>query len=113
MEICSGILTSLITLTVSFFSSEAVSFLFSFNLALFTDAKLLCLISISSTFIALETVSLKSLRADCGPSFNLVLLETFSSFFLIKFLVACCSTNFLTIFCFGASARASGVVVYA
>tara|TARA_B110000261_G_scaffold162662_1_gene206760 strand:+ start:434 stop:793 length:360 start_codon:yes stop_codon:yes gene_type:complete len=57
------------------------------------------LISISSTFIALETVSLKSLLADKGSSFNFVFEAPFSSF-LTKFFVACCSTNFLTTFFF-------------
>ena len=36
-------------------------FFFSLSLALFTDAKLLCLISNSSTFIAREIVNLNSL----------------------------------------------------
>jgi len=57
------------------------------------------LISISSTFIALEIVSLKSLLAERGSSFNFVFEGPFSSF-LTKFLVACCSTNFLTTFFF-------------
>jgi hypothetical protein len=68
--------------------------LFSFNLALFTEAKLLCLISISSTFKALDTVNLKSLLSTGPLSFNLLFPVGLSSFF-IKALVACCSTNFL------------------
>ena len=95
MVIVSGIFTSLITFTVSFFSSGLSTF-FSFSLARLTDAKLLCFISTSSTFIARETVSLNSRLDDKGSfNFNLV-LEGFFSSFLIKFFVACCSTNFLT-----------------
>jgi|TARA_B100001057_G_scaffold351947_1_gene353454 hypothetical protein len=94
--ICSGIFTSLITFLNSRLSSPS-GFFFSFNLALFTDARLLCLISISSTFNALETVSLKS-RLSTGPlSFNLLLPAGLLSF-LIKFFVACCSINFLAKF---------------
>ena len=57
MLICSGIFTSLITFLNSFFSPSSGLFFFSFNLALLTEAKLLCLISISSTFKALEIVN--------------------------------------------------------
>jgi len=46
--------------------------------------------------MALETVSLKSRFKDCGSSFNFVLEGVFESF-LIKFFVACCSINFLTV----------------
>ena len=64
-----------------------------------TDAKLLCFISISSTFKARDTVSLKS-RLSTGP-FSLSLLLPAGLFsFLIKSLVACCSTNFLAKFFF-------------
>ena len=70
---------------------------FSFSLALFTEARTLCLISISSTFNALETVNLKS-RLSTGPlSFSLLLPAGLLSF-LIKSLVACCSINFLAKF---------------
>ena len=44
-------------------------------------------------------MSLKSLLADRGSSFNFVFEGPFSSF-LTKFFVACCSTNFLTTFFF-------------
>jgi hypothetical protein len=71
----------------------------SFNLALFTEARLLCLISISSTFKALETVNFKSLLSIGPLSFNLFFPVGLSSFF-IKALVACCSTNFLAKFFF-------------
>ena len=71
MVICSGIFTSRKTFLNSFFSPSGV-FFFSFNLALLTEAKLLCLISISSTFKALETVSLKSFLST--GLFNLSLL---------------------------------------
>ena len=82
----------------SFFSSPS-GFFFSFNLARFTDAKLLCFISISSTFKALETVNLKS-RLSTGPlSFNLLLPAGLLSF-TIKSFVACCSINFLAKFFF-------------
>jgi hypothetical protein len=64
-----------------------------------TEAKLLCLISISSTFKALETVSLKSLLSMGVLSFSLLLPVGLSSFFM-KALVACCSTNFLAKFFF-------------
>ena len=98
MVTCSGIFTSLITFLNSFFSSPSGFFL-SFNLALLTDAKLLCLISISSTFKALETVNLKS-RLSTGPfNFNLLFPAGLLSF-LIKSLVACCSINFLVKFFF-------------
>jgi len=91
--ICSGIFTSLITFLNSFFSSPS-GFFFSLSLARFTDAKLLCLISISSTFKALETVNLKS-RLSIGPlSFSLLLPAGLLSFFINSF-VACCSINFL------------------
>ena len=94
--ICEGILTSLITFLNSRLSSPS-GFFFSFNLALFTEARLLCLISISSTFNALETVNLKS-RLSTGPlSFSLLLPAGLLSF-LIKSLVACCSINFLAKF---------------
>ena len=64
-----------------------------------TDARLLCLISISSTLRALETVNLKS-RLSIGPlSFNLLFPAGLLSF-LIKSLVANCSTNFLANFFF-------------
>ena len=96
--ICSGTLTSLITFLNSFLSSPS-GFFFSLSLARFTDAKLLCLISISSTFSALETVNLKS-RLSTGPlSFNLLFPAGLLSF-LIKSLVACCSINFLAKFFF-------------
>ena len=96
--ICSGILTSLITFLNSFFSSPS-GFFFSFNLARFTEAKLLCLISISSTFNALDTVNLKS-RLSTGPlSLSLLLPAGLLSFF-IKSFVACCSMNFLAKFFF-------------
>ena len=82
----------------SFFSSPSGLF-FSLSLARLTDARLLCLISISSTFKALETVNLKS-RLSTGPlSFNLLLPAGLLSF-LIKSLVACCSTNLLVILFF-------------
>jgi hypothetical protein len=88
--------------------SSPSGFLFSFNLALFTDAKLLCLISISSTFKALATVNLKS-RLSTGPfSFNLLLPAGLLSF-LIKSLVACCSINFLAKFFFLISVLGLGV----
>ena len=83
----------------SFFSSLSGLFFFSFSLALLTDAKLLCLISISSTFKALETVNLKS-RLSTGPlSLSLLFPAGLLSFF-IKSLVACCSINFLAKFFF-------------
>ena len=99
MVICSGIFTSLITFLNSFFSSFSGLFFFSFNLALLTEARLLCLISISSTFKALETVSLKSLLSIGFFNFNLLFPVGFSVFF-IKALVACCSTNLLAKFFF-------------
>ena len=96
--ICSGIFTSLITFLNSFFSAPS-GFFFSLSLARLTDARLLCLISISSTLRALETVNLKS-RLSTGPlSFNLLLPAGLSSF-LINSLVACCSTNFRAKFFF-------------
>jgi len=99
MVICSGIFTSLITFLNSFFSSPSGLFFFSFNLALLTEAKLLCLISISSTFKALATVNLKSLLST--GLFNLSLLFPVGLFsFLIKSFVACCSINFLAKFFF-------------
>ena len=98
MVICSGIFTSFITFLNSFFSSPS-GFFFSFSLARLTEAKLLCFFSISSTFKARETVSLKS-RLSIGPlSFNLLLPAGLLSF-LIKSFVACCSTNFLAKFFF-------------
>ena len=97
--ICSGIFTSLITFLNSFFSSLSGLFFFSFNRALLTDAKLLCLISISSTFKALETVSLKSLLSIGVFNFNLLFPAGLFSF-LIKSLVACCSINFRVKFFF-------------
>ena len=99
MVICSGILTFRKTFLNSFFSSLPGLFFLSFNLARLTEAKLLCLISISSTFNALETVNLKSLLSTGPLSFNLLFPEGLSSFF-IKDLVACCSTNFLAKFFF-------------
>ena len=79
-----------------------MGFFLSLSLARLTDAKLLCFISISSTFNALETVSLKS-RLSTGPfNFNLLLPAGLLSFF-IKSLVACCSINFLAKFFFLAS----------
>jgi hypothetical protein len=96
--ICSGIFTSLKTFLNSFFSPSGFIF-FSFNLALFTEARLLCLISISSTFKALETVNLKSLLSIGPLSFSLLFPVGLSSFF-IKAFVACCSTNFLAKFFF-------------
>ena len=99
MLICSGIFTSLITFLNSFFSSLSGLFFFSFNLALLTEAKLLCLISISSTFKALETVSLKSFLST--GLFNLSLLLPVGLLsFLIKSFLACCSINFLAKFFF-------------
>ena len=95
--ICSGIFTSFITFLYSFFSSDSGPFFFSFSLALLTAAKLLCLISISSTLSALETVNLKSLLSIGVLSFNLLFPVGFSSFFINAF-VACCSTNFLVNF---------------
>jgi len=71
----------------------------SLSLARFTEAKLLCLISISSTLSALETVNLKSLLSTGPLSFNLLLPAGLLSFF-IKSLVACCSINFLAKFFF-------------
>ena len=96
--ICSGTLTSLITFLNSFLSSPS-GFFFSLSLARFTDAKLLCLISISSTFSALETVNLKSLLSTGLLSFNLLLPKGLLSFFMKSF-VACCSINFLVKFFF-------------
>tara|TARA_Y100000816_G_C25845255_1_gene441633 strand:- start:193 stop:468 length:276 start_codon:yes stop_codon:yes gene_type:complete len=75
-------------------------FFFSLSLALFTEAKLLCLISISSTFKARETVNLKSLLSIGPLSFNLLLPVGLSSFFLMNAFVACCSINFLAKFLF-------------
>ena len=72
MVICSGIFTSRKTFLNSFFSPSRIFFL-SFNLALLTEARLLCLISISSTFRALETVSLKSLLSIGLLSLSLLL----------------------------------------
>ena len=66
-----------------------------------TDAKLLCLISISSTFRALETVSLKSLLSTGPLSLSLLLPAGLLSF-LINSLVACCSTNLRVKFFLGA-----------
>ena len=94
MVICSGIFTSFITFLYSFLSSASGIFFFSLSLALLTAAKLLCLISISSTFRALETVNLKSLLSMGVLSFNLLFPVGLSSFFMNAF-VACCSTNFL------------------
>ena len=98
MVICSGIFTSRKTFLNSFFSPSGV-FFFSFNLALLTEARLRCLISISSTFKALETVSLKSLLSTGPFNFSLLFPVGLSSFF-IKALVACCSINFLAKFFF-------------
>ena len=98
MVICSGTFTSRKTFLNSFFSPSGL-FFFSFNLALLTEAKLLCLISISSTFNALETVSLKSLLS-IGPLSLSLLFPVGLSSFLINALVACCSTNFLAKFFF-------------
>ena len=81
---------------------------FSFNLALLTEARLLCLISISSTFNALETVSLKSCLSTGPLSFNLLFPAGLLSF-LIKSLVACCSINFLAKFFFLISVLGLGV----
>ena len=102
--ICSGILTSLITFLNSFFSSPS-GFFFSFSLARFTDAKLLCLISISSTFKALETVSLKS-RLSTGPFSLSLLFPAGLLSFLINSFVACCSINFRAKFFFFMSGSA-------
>ena len=99
IEICSDIFTSLTTFLNSFFSSKLLIFFLSFSRALFTEAKLLCLISISSTFKALETVNLKSLLSTGPFNFNLLFPAGFSSF-LIKAFVACCSINFLANFLF-------------
>ena len=81
----------LITFLNSFFSSPS-GFFYLLNAHVCT----LCFISISSTLRALETVNLKS-RLSIGPfNFNLLLPAGLLSFlFLIKSLVACCSTNFL------------------
>ena len=98
MVICSGIFTSLKTFLDSFLSSPS-GFFFSFSLARFTEAKLLCFISISSTFKALETVNLKSRLSTGALSFNLLFPAGLLSF-LIKSLVACCSMNFLAKFFF-------------
>ena len=65
---------------------------FSLSLARFTDARLLCFISISSTFKALETVNLKS-RLSTGPLSLSLLFPAGLLSFLIKSLVACCSIN--------------------
>ena len=84
---------SFITVLHSFFSSPSGLF-FSLSLARVTDARLLGLISISSTFRALETVSLKS-RLSTGPlSFNLLFPAGLLSF-LLKSLLAFCSLIFL------------------
>ena len=99
--ICSGIFTSLIIFLNSFFSSLSGFFLF-FNLARLTEARLLCLISISSTFKALETVNLKSCLSTGPLSFNLLFPAGLVSFF-IKSLVAFCSINFLVKFFFFSS----------
>ena len=104
--ICSGIFTSLITFLNSFFSSPS-GFFFSLSLARLTEAKLLCLISISSTLSALETVNLKSLLSTGPLSFSLLLPAGLLSFF-IKSLVACCSINFLAKFFFFTSAVVFG-----
>ena len=98
--ICFGIFTSLITFLNSFFiSSPGFRFFFSFNLALFTDAKLRCLISNSSTSIALDIVSLCSLLE--GKALSKFFSLVFSFFFWagwINLFVACCSANFLAKF---------------
>ena len=82
MVILFGIFTSLITFLNSFLISSFFNF-FSFCLALFTEAKLLCLISNSSTFIALEIVSLDSLFVSkflfFSPALDFVLKESFVS----------------------------------
>ena len=83
----------------SFFSSDSGLFFFSLSLALLTEARLLCLISISSTLSALETVNLKSLLSIGVLSFSLLFPVGFSSFFMKAF-VACCSINFLLNFLF-------------
>ena len=83
----------------SFLSSPSGLFFFSFSLALRTEAKLLWLISISSTLRALETVNLKSLLSTGPFNFNLLFPAGLFSF-LIKSLVACCSINFLAKFFF-------------
>ena len=108
MVICSGIFTLRKTFLNSFLSPSGLFFL-SFNLALLTEARLLCLISISSTFKALETVSLKSLLSIGPFSFNLLFPVGLSSFF-IKALVACCSTNFLAKFFFFVSGFLTGLL---
>ena len=84
----------------SFFSSVSGLFFLSLSLALLTDAKLRCLISISSTFKALETVNLKSRLSTGLFNFSLLLPVGFSPSFFIKSLVACCSINFLAKFFF-------------
>ena len=94
--ICCGIFTSLITFLNSFLISSVV-FFFSLSLALLTEAKLLCFISNSSTFIAVEIVNLDCLFISLFFNVDLSLflsLLIFSSD-LINLLVACCSTNFL------------------
>ena len=107
MVICSGIFTSRKTFLNSFFSPSMFVF-FSFNLALLTEAKLLCLISISSTFKALDTVNLKSLLS-IGPLSLSLLFPVGLSSFLIKALVACCSINFLAKFFFFRSGLFDGL----
>jgi len=78
-------LTSLITFLNSFFSSISGLFFFSLSLALFTEAKLLCFISISSTFKALDTVNLKSLLSTGPFSFSLLFPVGLFSFFIKSF----------------------------
>jgi hypothetical protein len=86
--IASGILISLLTGFRFSWTSSFVKFLFSFNLALLTEAKLLSLASISS-LNALDTVNFNSLFLV--PAFRVLLsLLSFSSFSL---LVALCSAN--------------------
>ena len=85
--ITSGILTSRLTgFKGSLFSSFFKS-LFSFCFALYNEAKLLPLVSISSLFKALEIVSLSSLRLD--PIFPFAGVSPFNLF------VARCSASFL------------------
>jgi len=85
----SGIFISLFICFLFSLSSFLFAFLSSFCLALFTDAKLLSLVSISS-LNALETVNLTSLFFV--PIFVFLSLFSLSSFNLF---VALCSANFL------------------
>ena len=85
--ITSGILISLFTGFKSSSSSFLFSSLFSFFFALFKEAKLLALNSISSSLSALDTVSFSSLLFE--PIFPFWALSPFNLF------VALCSASFL------------------